>query len=110
MPAVLARPWRVKWLLAVEQGLALLDVISPCVTFNDHPGSTKSYDYGREHEEAIHELGFVPTWEKAAQDVDVPAGQTVAQRPSAPRRARSAKRPPAARRRRTVRRRAHAAT
>ena len=60
-----------------HKGLALLDVISPCVTFNDHPGSTKSYDYGREHEEAIHELGFVPTWEKAAQDVDVPAGQTM---------------------------------
>ena len=60
-----------------HRGLALLDVISPCVTFNDHPGSTKSYDYGREHEQPIHELGFVPTWEKAAQDVDVPEGQTM---------------------------------
>jgi 2-oxoglutarate ferredoxin oxidoreductase subunit beta len=60
-----------------HRGLALLDVISPCVTFNDHPGSTKSYDYGREHEQPIHELGFVPTWEKAGQEVDVPEGQTM---------------------------------
>jgi 2-oxoglutarate ferredoxin oxidoreductase subunit beta len=60
-----------------HKGLALLDVISPCVTFNDHPGSTKSYDYGRQHEQPIHELGFVPTWEKAEQDVDVPPGQSM---------------------------------
>src|SRR5205085_96203 len=60
-----------------HNGLALLDVISPCVTFNDHAGSTKSYDYGREHEQPIHELGFVPTWEKAGEDVDVPDGQAI---------------------------------
>jgi len=60
-----------------HNGLALLDVISPCVTFNDHAGSTKSYDYGREHEQPIHELGFVPTWEKAEQEVDVPEGQSI---------------------------------
>jgi 2-oxoglutarate ferredoxin oxidoreductase subunit beta len=58
-----------------HNGTALLDVISPCVTFNDHPGSTKSYDYGRSHEEAIHEIGFVPAWE--AQEVDVAEGQDV---------------------------------
>jgi 2-oxoglutarate ferredoxin oxidoreductase subunit beta len=33
-----------------HKGLALVDVISPCVTFNDHEGSTKSYKYTREHE------------------------------------------------------------
>ena len=60
-----------------HRGLSMIDVISPCVTFNDHPGSTKSYDYGRQHEEAFQELGFVPTWEKADQQVDVPAGETI---------------------------------
>jgi len=58
-----------------HRGLSLIDVISPCVTFNDHPGSTKSYDYGRTHEQPLHEIGFVPEWEQAAQEVDVPAGE-----------------------------------
>ncbi len=53
-------------------GTAIVDVVSPCVTFNNHPGSTKSYDYGREHEQPIHEVGFVPHWQPA--DVDVPEG------------------------------------
>lgn len=44
-------------------GTAVLDVMSPCVTFNNHEGSTKSYDYGRDHQGPIHELGFVPSWE-----------------------------------------------
>jgi 2-oxoglutarate ferredoxin oxidoreductase subunit beta len=36
-------------------GFALIDVLSPCVTFNDHEGSTRSYEYSREHyEEAVH--------------------------------------------------------
>jgi 2-oxoglutarate/2-oxoacid ferredoxin oxidoreductase subunit beta len=60
-----------------HRGLALIDIISPCVTFNDHPGSTKSYDYGRSHEEPLHELGFVSQWDKAEQEVDVPAGETM---------------------------------
>lgn len=43
-----------------HRGLALVDVISPCVTFNDHDGSTKSYKYTREHEvEAVH-ADYVP--------------------------------------------------
>jgi len=43
-----------------HKGLALIDVISPCVTFNDHEGSTKSYQYTRDHEvEAVH-ADFVP--------------------------------------------------
>jgi 2-oxoglutarate ferredoxin oxidoreductase subunit beta len=41
-------------------GCALLDVISPCVTFNDHEGSTKSYAYTREHMHRAMEVGFVP--------------------------------------------------
>ena len=39
-----------------HQGAAFIDVISPCVTFNNHPGSTKSYDYVREHNEAVNFL------------------------------------------------------
>jgi 2-oxoglutarate ferredoxin oxidoreductase subunit beta len=40
-------------------GPAVIDVISPCVTFNNHPGSTKSYDYIREHNEAVNRLDFI---------------------------------------------------
>ena len=41
-------------------GFALIDVISPCVTFNNNKGSTKSYDYVREHMEATSTVDFVP--------------------------------------------------
>lgn len=41
-------------------GFALIDVISPCVTFNNNPGSTKSYDYTREHIETTGDVDFVP--------------------------------------------------
>ena len=43
-----------------HRGFAMLNVISPCVTFNNNPGSTKSYDYVREHVEATATLDFVP--------------------------------------------------
>lgn len=43
-----------------HRGFALIDVISPCVTFNDHSGSTKSYRYTREHELKATETDFVP--------------------------------------------------
>jgi 2-oxoglutarate ferredoxin oxidoreductase subunit beta len=43
-----------------HNGLALVDVISPCVTFNDHEGSTKSYKFTREHEVEIADADFVP--------------------------------------------------
>ncbi len=46
-----------------HRGLAVLDVMSPCVTFNNHEGSTRSYDWGREHAGPIHEVGFVPAWD-----------------------------------------------
>ncbi len=42
-----------------HQGLAVLDIISPCVTFNDYAGSTKGWDWSREHEEPLQEIGFV---------------------------------------------------
>src|SRR6266851_5274152 len=44
-----------------HQGAAFIDVISPCVAFNNHPGSTKSYDYVREHNEAVNRLDFWPS-------------------------------------------------
>jgi 2-oxoglutarate/2-oxoacid ferredoxin oxidoreductase subunit beta len=43
-----------------HRGFALVDVISPCVTFNDHSGSTKSYLYTRKHAVATTEADFVP--------------------------------------------------
>ena len=42
-------------------GAAFIDVISPCVTFNNHSGSTKSYDYVREHNEAVSRIDFITT-------------------------------------------------
>jgi 2-oxoglutarate ferredoxin oxidoreductase subunit beta len=43
-----------------HKGFAFLNVISPCVTFNNNPGSTKSYDYVREHVEITGTMDFVP--------------------------------------------------
>ncbi|HZQ61914.1 MAG TPA: thiamine pyrophosphate-dependent enzyme, partial [Casimicrobiaceae bacterium] len=44
----------------MHKGAAFIDVVSPCVAFNNHPGSTKSYDYVREHNEAVNRLDFMP--------------------------------------------------
>jgi 2-oxoglutarate ferredoxin oxidoreductase subunit beta len=46
-----------------HKGLAVVDVISPCTTFNDHEGSTKSYGYMKDHQEPLHELDFVPNYD-----------------------------------------------
>ncbi len=51
-----------------HRGTVMLDVISPCVTFNDHEGSTKSYAYMKDHDEPLHELSFVPAYEDIAVD------------------------------------------
>jgi 2-oxoglutarate/2-oxoacid ferredoxin oxidoreductase subunit beta len=54
---------------AIEhRGAAFLDVISPCVAFNNHPGSTKSYDYVREHNEAVNSLDFMVPREAITTD------------------------------------------
>ncbi|HEV8503332.1 MAG TPA: 2-oxoacid:ferredoxin oxidoreductase subunit beta [Casimicrobiaceae bacterium] len=54
---------------AVEhKGAAFLDVVSPCVAFNNHPGSTKSYDYVRAHNEAVNRLDFMPDREAIVAD------------------------------------------
>src|SRR5690606_40223224 len=42
-----------------HHGPALIDVISPCVAFNNHAGSTKSFDYVREHNEAVNRLDVI---------------------------------------------------
>jgi 2-oxoglutarate ferredoxin oxidoreductase subunit beta len=52
-----------------HQGLSVIDIISPCVTFNDHQGSTKSYTYMKDHESVLHELDFVPFYEDISVDI-----------------------------------------
>ena len=47
-----------------HRGTAVLDIISPCVAFNNHDSSTKSYGYGKEHEEQLQEIGWVPPAEE----------------------------------------------
>ena len=42
-----------------HEGAAFIDVVSPCVAFNNHDGSTKSYDYVREHNEAVNSLDVI---------------------------------------------------
>lgn len=57
-----------------HRGTVMIDVISPCVTFNDHEGSTKSYKYSKDHDEPVQEIGFIPGFENI--DVDYDAGTT----------------------------------
>jgi 2-oxoglutarate ferredoxin oxidoreductase subunit beta len=57
-----------------HHGTVMIDVISPCVTFNDHEGSTKSYKYLKDHDEPVQEIGFVPSFESI--DVDYDPGTT----------------------------------
>ena len=52
------------------RGTAVLDIISPCVTFNDHDESTKSYAYGRTHEEPLHEVTYIPPYQEIAVDYE----------------------------------------
>jgi len=53
-----------------HKGTVMLDVISPCVTFNDHEGSTKSYEFMQENDEPINEIGFVASFEDIEIDYD----------------------------------------
>ncbi len=59
-----------------HRGTVMLDVLSPCVTFNDHEGSTKSYDYVKEHDDPLHEVSFVPHFEDIAVE-QAPGGTEV---------------------------------
>jgi len=53
-----------------HRGTCMIDVISPCVTFNDHEGSTKSYAYSKDHDEPLGDITFVPFFEDIAIDYD----------------------------------------
>ena len=53
-----------------HRGTAVLDVISPCVTFADHEGSTKSYAYVKEHDAPLHGIDFVPYYEDITVDYE----------------------------------------
>jgi 2-oxoglutarate ferredoxin oxidoreductase subunit beta len=60
-------PKQVKELLKAaisHEGIAVLDIISPCVTFNNRDDASHSYAWGKEHEVALHELSFVPPAEE----------------------------------------------
>jgi 2-oxoglutarate ferredoxin oxidoreductase subunit beta len=53
-----------------HRGTVMLDVVSPCVTFNDHEGSTKSYKWMKDHDEPIQDISFVPFFEDISIDYD----------------------------------------
>ena len=57
-----------------HSGTAMLDVISPCVTFNNRPDSTKSYSWAKEHEELLHQIDFVPFFEQI-ETIDYEEGE-----------------------------------
>jgi 2-oxoglutarate ferredoxin oxidoreductase subunit beta len=58
-----------------HRGAAFIDCISPCVQFNNHDGSTKSFDYVREHNEAVNRLDVIPP--RAPIEVAYASGETV---------------------------------
>ena len=53
-----------------HQGSAILDVISPCVQFNNNPQSTKSYDFVREHNDAVNRIDFMVPREEITADYE----------------------------------------
>lgn len=57
-----------------HEGTAVLDIISPCVTFNNHEGSTKSVSYAREHEDPLHDIDFIPKFDPIT--VEYEAGES----------------------------------
>jgi 2-oxoglutarate ferredoxin oxidoreductase subunit beta len=59
----------------MHRGAAFIDCVSPCVQFNNHDGSTKSYDYVRDHNEAVNRLDVIPP--RAPIQVDYAPGETV---------------------------------
>ncbi|MEB3187695.1 MAG: 2-oxoacid:ferredoxin oxidoreductase subunit beta [bacterium] len=53
-----------------HRGTAVLDVVSPCVTFNNHEGSTKSYQAARDHDMPLHQLGFIPAFAPIETEIE----------------------------------------
>jgi len=65
---------------AIEhRGAAFIDVVSPCVAFNNHSGSTKSYEYVRQHNEAVNRLDFIEGREEITADYEPGSVVSVAQ-------------------------------
>jgi 2-oxoglutarate ferredoxin oxidoreductase subunit beta len=62
-----------------HKGAAFLDIISPCVAFNNHPGSTKSYDYVREHNEALNRIDVIEGRDEIVTEYDAGTATTVQQ-------------------------------
>jgi 2-oxoglutarate ferredoxin oxidoreductase subunit beta len=62
-----------------HEGAAFIDVISPCVAFNNHEGSTKSYDYIREHNEAVNALDVITMHREITTQYEPGAVQEVRQ-------------------------------
>jgi 2-oxoglutarate ferredoxin oxidoreductase subunit beta len=58
-----------------HRGAAFIDVISPCVAFNNHPGSTKSYDYVREHNDSVNRMDVIEP--RSEITVDFAEGEVV---------------------------------
>lgn len=67
-----------------HKGTAVVDIISPCVTFNNSPQSNKSYDYGKAHEIALHEIELIPEgWVPDREEInieDYPEGEVISVR------------------------------
>ncbi len=56
-----------------HHGTAVIDIISPCVTFNNDPSSTKSYPYGKEHQIALHEIQVLaPDYVEGKEEITIP--------------------------------------
>lgn len=64
-----------------HKGTAVLDIISPCVAFNNHDTSTKSYGYGKEHEAPLHDFGWVPPAEEIVIEAYDPGEMRVVEMP-----------------------------
>lgn len=60
-------------------GSAVIDIVSPCVTFNNHPGSTKSYDFTRAHDQAVNKIDFIPPHTEITVDFEPGTTEVVAQ-------------------------------
>lgn len=52
----------------MHKGFAFVDIVSPCVTFNDHEGSTKSYAYTRKHQHEVVQADYIPLREEITAD------------------------------------------
>ncbi len=71
-------PKQVKTLIKAamhHKGLAILDIISPCVSFNNKPTSTQSYEWGKQHEMLLHEMQFLPNAEEIILQGEMQPGE-----------------------------------